>query len=317
MKQRTLQAYLGGALVAGLTSAMGMRAAYAQEFGTVVAVEGTAEIGHDGTWTPATAGTVVQRGDEIRTTRPGGRLSLVSVDESVLNVGEGADLTIDDFIFEPQHQLVRSLLRLQSGKIRPVVSASYKRNEGVYEIETGTALVSAHGTEFVIAYDPVAEVSEVVGVTGRVEVHGVSERPGSRGVFVTTQELSTVAKGKSPTAAQPISDKLFRQYIEDLEFIGSGRAASQTVKHPLLAGDMVPPPDHADVLPPSAGGAQQPVSGTQGPVLVPSPPIRKPPWPLIVSGPGEDWPGTCTTVGCFTGGPPGASRTNGDIGIKF
>ena len=319
MRQRTRQASLV-VLFAGLVgalgaSAMGAGAAHAQGFGTVVAVEGTAEIGHDGAFAPATIGAPVQRGDEIRTTRPGGRLSVVSLDDSVLNIGEGVDLTIDDFVFEPRQKLVRSLVRLKAGKIRPLVSAYYQRAGGVYEIETGTALVGVHSTEFVVAYDPVAEVSEVVGVTGRVEVHGLSERPGRRGVFVTTKELTTVAKGKLPTAAQTISDKLFRQYIEGLEFIGNGQAESQIVKHPLLAGEMVPPPDHLDALPPVPGGG--PAPGEGAPNVGPPPPIRRPPWPLIVTGPGEDWPGTCTTLGCFSVGPPGASRSTGDIGIKF
>jgi hypothetical protein len=197
-----------------------------------------------------------------------------------------------------------------------VVGAEYKQRGALYEITTATAVVKVRGTEFVVAYDPVAEVSDVVGVSGQVEVRGATERPNTRGVFVTTKELTTVAKGKPPTMAKSISDALFRQYIEDLEFIGGGQAESQAAKHPILAGDMVPPLDQVEQLP-AVAGAMAPAVRALVPLVGPPSESRQPPWPLIVTAPGDEFFGAGRTLGGIIGGPPGASRTTGDIGIKY
>jgi hypothetical protein len=284
----------------------------AQDIGTVVAVEGKAEVGRGGVWTDATVGTGVQRLDELRTARPGGRMQVVFLDQSVLNIGEGSDLTLDEFTFEPEGGMVRSLVRFLAGKMRPLVSGYYKQFGGVYEVETATAVVGVRGTEFVIAYDPVAEVSEVVGVTGQTEVRS-ARYPVGRAVVVKAQELTVVARGKLPTAPQRLSDKLFRQYIEDLEFIGGGREESATKKHPLLAGNAIPPPDHVDVLP---GPPAVQVPST----LIPPSAVQRPPWPLLAQVPGELPVGaspTSRTVGGLTQQPLNTIRNTGNLGIDF
>lgn len=295
-------------VVAAIALLLLARVAGAQEVGTLVGVEGAAEIGRGTTWTPATVGAQVQKLDWLRTGSAGGRMSVALIDGSVLNIGEGSNLTLEDVVLDSTGGVVRSLVRLVAGKIRPVVDPSYRERGGSYEIETPTALVGVRGTEFVIAYDPVAEVSDVVGVTGQVEVHSVADRV-NRGVMITKQELTLVAKGKLPTPPQEIPDALFRQYLEGLEFIGGGTQEGMTAGNSLLAGNSVLPPDRADVL---AGPGLAGISG-----LTPPPAVRPPLWPLLVAVPGDDWTGPCTTVGCLSQQPPATIRTTGDVGIPF
>jgi hypothetical protein len=287
MIRRRQQVLIVAALALGL-----VRPGLAQEVGNIADLESTTEIGRAGAWTAAVLGAAVREGDEVRTDRTG-RARVVLQDGSVLNVGNDSHVMIEKLTLQPDKGAVRSLIRLLKGKLRPVVSDAYLRPGAVFEIETPAAVAGVRGTEFVITYDPVAEVSEVVGVTGTVRVHSVIDRVG-HGVLITAQELTFVALGHFPTAPQRIQDTLFRQYIEGLEFIGGGRPESLTLGHPLLAGSQVPPADQAAAspAPPTAARALTP--------LVPGEPPFDPP-----------------TFSGSTGQPPGALRPTGDLGIQF
>ena len=267
-------------------------AAGAQAVGSIASIDGSAEIGRAGAWTPAVIGATVGLHDELRTGRPG-RLCVVLQDDSVLNIGDDSHLVIEEQVFDPAKGTFRTVIRLLQGKVRPLVSAYYERPKALYEIETPTAVVRVHGTEFVITYDPVAEVSDVVGVAGRVSVNSVRDRIGHT-VFITAQESTRVARGKFPTPPQRLPDRLFRQYIEGLEFIGGGRAISLTTGNAVLKGASVPPPDRA--------GAQPGPAVSAAPSIIPSLPGE----PAFES----------RTVGDALGQPP-SSVGLGDLGIRF
>src|SRR5262245_23497075 len=80
-----------------LAAAAVARAAAAQEIGTVVGVEGRAEIGRGGTWSPATVGAGIQLLDALRTDPATGRLAVVFHEGSMLNIGRGSELAIEEF----------------------------------------------------------------------------------------------------------------------------------------------------------------------------------------------------------------------------
>lgn len=221
----------------------------------IAGLEGTVEIGRQGMWSAATLGGAVGVGDELRTSPPG-RVRVVFQDGSVLNIGHDSHVVIDEHVFDPEGGRFRSVVRLLEGRVSALVSEYYRRPGAVYEIETATAVAAVRGTEFVIAYDPVGEVTEVVGVANQVAVNSVMDRA-ARGVVVTAQHLTLVARGQFPTAPTRVGDALFRQYIEDLEFIGNGKAESMAVVDPLLAGAAVPPQDQAGALPAPAGVARE------------------------------------------------------------
>lgn len=223
------------------------RGTLGQGVGTIAGLEGSVEIGRAGTWTAAVMGAPVRVKDGLRTGRPG-RVQVVLQDDSVLNLGDDSALVIEEQVFDPAKGTFRSLLRITKGKVRVLISEYYKRANAVYEIDTPTAVVGVRGTEFVITYDPVSDTSEVVGVAGRVNVNSVRDRVGNA-VVVTVQEITTVRRGAYPSVPQRLPDKLFRQYIEGLQFIGGGQSESMTAGNPLLTGALVPQSDRADVLP--------------------------------------------------------------------
>lgn len=246
---------LGRCRTAALAFAVVMLSAtaWAQEIGRIASLEGTVEVGRAGAWRPAALGGVVGLGDEVRTAKPG-RIRILLRDDSVLNVGPTSQIRIDEQVFDPATGNFRTRVHLLEGKLRVLVSEYYQQPKSVFEVETGTAVSAVRGTEFVIAYDPVAEVTEVVGVTNTVAVNSARGLV-AHGVVVAPQHLTVVRKGQSPTAPTRLSDRSFRQYIEDLDFIGQGQAESAGLANPLVKGDAVLGADSADQL---AGAALTP-----------------------------------------------------------
>jgi hypothetical protein len=230
----------------------------AAESNVVVEVEGTAEIGRGGVWTAATSGAAVREGDELRTGSQG-RMLILFDDGSVVVVGKDSRLTIDEHLFEPSGT-VRSLLHLMQGRIRALVSEAFEGAGAVYEIETPTSVASVRGTEFVVHYDPVAGATDIVGVTGEVEVYSaLSWTKGA--VILKPRELTRIERGKFPTLPRALPDRLFLQYLEGLDlFVGGGQGVSLATGHPLLTGRSVPSEDRARAVPgPSAAFTGVPV----------------------------------------------------------
>jgi hypothetical protein len=221
------------------------RAAAAQEVGTIAALEGTAKIRRGTARIDAATGTPIHRGDEVETGRPG-RVRIVFQDDSVLTISDASRVVIDEQVFRSEAGTARSLFGLVQGKVSALVSEYYQRPGAAYEIRSATAVAGVRGTEFVMTYDPRGDVTEVAGLHGSVEVWSPFDRA-RRGVFVSAREVTSVTRGRFPTVPRRVSDTLFRQYLEGIEFIGAGASESLTVGHPVLSGHRVPPPDRAAV----------------------------------------------------------------------
>jgi len=217
--------------------------AWAQEIGTVAALEGSAKIGRGTVWITATIGAAIQQGDELRTESPG-RLRIVFQDDSVLTMSDDSRVVVDQQVFRPQQGKAASVLELLQGKVSALVSEYYGRPGTAYEIRTATAVAGVRGTDFIVTYDPRDDVTEVAGLSGRIEVRSIFDRTG-RGVLVTAGEVTSVPRGRFPSPPRRLSDTLFRQYIEGIDFIGASGAGSLTAGHPILSGSTVPPPDRA------------------------------------------------------------------------
>ena len=234
----------------------------AQEVGTIAGLAGTVEIGRGGAWAAAVVGAAVRVGDSLRTGRPG-RVGVVFRDDSVLTLADESELVVNEQVFEPDRGILRSLIYVVRGKVKALVSEYYSRPKARYEIETMTAVAGVRGTEFVIVFDPVAEVTSVAGVTGTAEVHSVLDRV-RHGVFVGSHDLTTVARGRFPTPPTRIEETLFRQYLDGLEFI-TAKADSLTVAQKLLSGGGVAASEGAAAFeaPPAAIGAAPVIGGPQ------------------------------------------------------
>ena len=221
--------------------------AAADEAGKVVSLEGTVEIGVGGNWNRASVGSPVSSGDTIRTGNPG-RARILFRDESVLNLGDASTLLIDESVFNPDRGTATTLLHLLGGKVRALVSDYYSDPQASYRIETTTAVSGVRGTEFVVVHDAGREVTEVLGLGGRVAVHSVLDRK-KRGVMIHARELTTVGKGQFPTPPRQIEvdDERFLQLMSGLDLPGSGIPESIVQDDPVVGGSKpVDPKDSAD-----------------------------------------------------------------------
>ena len=238
MTNARLRAGTGASLLAAALLLLA-GAVSAQEVGTVAAVEGTAEIGSGGSWTTAAAGAPVHRGDQLRTGAPG-RMRVVFQDDSVLVVSESSLVTVNEQVFNPGTGKAKSFLELLQGGVNAVVSDYYHRAGNRYEIKTVTAVAGVRGTEFSMSYDPQQDVTEVVGISGHVEVHSMID-PTGPGILLTANEVTTVAHGALPSPPSRLDESLFRQRIEGLDFVGGGRAEVRRWRRPSRRGSGCPP----------------------------------------------------------------------------
>lgn len=225
--------------------------AHAQsEIGTVAAVVGTLQIQRGGAWQDSHVGVPVFVGDRLRT-GANDRTKIVLRDDSVLDIAADSEVVLDKQVFDPAAHQFHSLLRLVKGKMRGWVSDYYHEPRARYEVETPTAVSGVRGTEFVVRYDESREFTDVVGVADQVEVTGKLAVMGS-GVVVAPQFFTRVEKGRFPTAPQRLDEARFRQYIDGLDIVGTGRPDGLNVQHPVVAGHLVTPQDVPGTVSPAA-----------------------------------------------------------------
>jgi hypothetical protein len=281
--------------------------ASAEDVGNIAALGGSVETGRNGTWKIAVVGMPVQLGDTIRTGQPG-RCRVVFRDDTVLNVGHSSQVVVDEQVFDPQNGTFSSVFRVLQGKVRTLVSAYYMEPRAKLQVTTPTSVSGVRGTEFIVAYDPQLEVTEVVGITREVTVESILI-PVGRAVIVRPRELSVVERGKYPTEPRLLEEEVFRQYLDGLEFIGTGQLESMLINHPIVAGATVPPLDGFDLV----------TQGVDGPAREPSA-IGKIGEPGVV--PGDRAPVPVPDVGSVIQQPPAAlggssGDSGGDVGIPF
>jgi len=229
------------ALVAALALPV---AALAQDVGAVASAAGQAELGRDGAWSPAEAGMGVRLGDQLKTGN--GQLKVVFQDESVLNLAENTVITVDDQVFQPQEGTFKSLMKLMRGKVRATVGSYYQQSGANYEVETPTAVAGVRGTTFLVSYDEADEVTQVVGIHGRVHVRGLDERIGE-GVYVTAHEATEVGAGEPATRPQRLDEDIFHQRLEGVELLGLPGTSRLAGTLALQSGETVPAPDRAPI----------------------------------------------------------------------
>ena len=224
-----------------LVSILAVQVHAQSEAGSCAGVQGTVEVQHAGVWQNASIGASVFVSDHLRT-GPHSRATVVFRDDSVLDLAPNTEFSIETQEFDESARHYRSLLRLEAGKLRVWASAYYSEPRARYELETPTAVVAVRGTQFIASYDSGAELSEVIGLDGRVEVSARLAVMGS-GVEVGPRFFTRIAKGKFPTAPQSVEDTRLPQYLEGVDLVGTGRRDGLNVLHPAVVGRLLAPQD--------------------------------------------------------------------------
>ena len=166
-------------------------AAWAQDAGEVVSIQGSAEVLRDGRWQPLRSGEALAPGEIVRTGE-GSRaaIQLTSGTQIKLNARSQLELKqiappVEGFV-PTAAQALHSLLRVLSGEI-------WVRNSGeALEIQTVPAIATIRGTEFNLAVGP-GDSARLAVLNGLVEF---SNPQGS--VLVAANEQAEVKLGEAP-----------------------------------------------------------------------------------------------------------------------
>jgi hypothetical protein len=117
--------------------------AAAESVGTVTKVVNSAQIGSQA----AVSGSPVNMNDRLRT-GPDGRLQVTFRDNSVLTLGEKANVVVDRYVYDPAKSKGEILLNATQGAFRFAGGKLKQMNEKKITVATPVAALAVRGTEF-------------------------------------------------------------------------------------------------------------------------------------------------------------------------
>ena len=139
----TLSSFRVLVFVLFLASTFGAAAAAAESVGVVTNVQNQAQIGA----TTATAGTPVHMNDRLRT-GANARLQITFRDNSVLTLGENANVVIDRYVFSPQKSTGELALNATRGALRFAGGKMEQLQQKKITVSTPSAAMAVRGTDF-------------------------------------------------------------------------------------------------------------------------------------------------------------------------
>lgn len=145
-------------------------AALGEVVGTIETIEGSATVRHtDGTSEPLLAGTEIYK-DDIIETGADSTLGVLMKDGSVMGVGPGSRLTIDNFVFDSGSNDGNLGLSFLKGAASFVSGKIAKNDYDDVDIKVPYGSIGIRGTEFVvdIAPDGTATVSVIEGLVATI-----------------------------------------------------------------------------------------------------------------------------------------------------
>lgn len=138
----------------------------------------------------------VYLGDTIYTTARS-KVQILMEDDSLLNLGEKARITIREHIYQPEKDLRGSVYKLVRGKVRVVVGKLFSDPDSRLEVETPTSIIGIRMTEFIV-HIVSPELTVVITLDGEVIARNI--RPDLVCVeTVAAGYESRIAKDACPT----------------------------------------------------------------------------------------------------------------------
>ena len=96
-----------------------------------------------------TTGSKIYFGDTI-VVKAQSNAQILLLDETALTVGEKSEITIDEFIYDPQSKVGKIVSNIKIGTVKIITGEISKKNPDNLEVNVPTGSVGARGTEFVI-----------------------------------------------------------------------------------------------------------------------------------------------------------------------
>ena len=75
---------------------------------------------------------------------------ILLLDETALTVGEKSELTMDDFVYDPNTKVGKIVSNIKVGTVRIITGEISKQNPDNLEVKVPTGSVGARGTEFAV-----------------------------------------------------------------------------------------------------------------------------------------------------------------------
>ena len=96
-----------------------------------------------------TTGSKIYFGDTI-VVKAQSNAQILLLDETALTVGEKSEITIDEFIYDPQSKVGKIVSNTKIGTVKIITGEISKKNPDNLEVNVPTGSVGARGTEFVV-----------------------------------------------------------------------------------------------------------------------------------------------------------------------
>ena len=119
-------------------------------------------------------------------------------DDSMLTVGENSRVEIDEYIYNPDVNVRRAIVKLMQGQVRALVSKVFKANGSKFEVHTPSAVAAARGTYFTVWVENGQSGIINIGEKGRVDFTS-----GGMTVAVDPGYFSIAHEGQAPSAPLP------------------------------------------------------------------------------------------------------------------
>jgi len=75
---------------------------------------------------------------------------ILLLDETALTVGEKSELTIDDFVYDPETKVGKIISSIKLGTVRIITGEISKQNPDNLKVKVPTGSIGARGTEFAV-----------------------------------------------------------------------------------------------------------------------------------------------------------------------
>jgi len=251
-----------------------------QRIGTVLAVEGTAEVraANATLWEPLQFRAAVFPNDTVRTAADS-KAKILLRDDSIMTLAERSEMQFTEFLLTPQQR--RTLVSLTLGKLRVVTTKIFGAGS-VTEVRTANTVAGVRGTTFVVMFIP-PEDTEVAVLDGVVAVRNpnfpqlepvaanfhtqvIGNAPPGQATELLASERQALELGLRLTEQIPVEVKpvTARQAAGPIrgEQITAGLGAPTAPVPPLLPSVALLPPGIQPVAPDPAAQLEQLVSRT-------------------------------------------------------
>ena len=118
---------------------------------------------------------------------------ILLLDETALTVGEKSELTIDDFVYDPQSKVGKIVSNIKVGTVRIVTGEISNQNPENLEVNIPTGSVGARGTEFVVVTE--SDEKSTVVLLGPGKKNSLGMVPGILNVSDGTNMVNITTPG--------------------------------------------------------------------------------------------------------------------------